>query len=264
MNDIDELFDNALPLRTLIFDIETAPLMAYTWGVWQQNVQPNQLARNTYMICWAAKWEGQKTVHSDVLTGAEAVAEDDSRVVQSLADLIRKADLVVAHNGDRFDIPVLNTRLLDMRLEPLPPVRSVDTLKVAKRAFRITYNRLNFLAEFLGHDLKYEMSMADWIQATKGVTSALRKMNHYCRQDVGVLERVWFELKPYAKGLPRMVDARREMQRACPSCGSGSLVPAGWHRTNASNFARYRCEGCGRYARSRSSARGTKLELHPL
>lgn len=256
----------ALPLRVLLFDIETAPLHSYHWRVWKENVSPDQLQNRTWMICWAAKWADQKKLRGDTVTGAEARAEDDARVVASLAELIRGADFIVGHNVDRFDLPQLNTRLLDLRLEPLPPVKTVDTLKVAKKAFSFTYNRLSYLADFLGFDGKQHMEMGDWLASTKGDDRALWKMLRYCRQDVRVLEDVWETLRPYAKGLPRMVDAHHEMQHACPSCGASRehVVPAGWHRTNASNFARYRCEKCGRYCRSRSAARGTKLKFHPL
>lgn len=265
MSLLEDSIDRGLPLRTLVFDVETAPLLSYHWQVWKENIGPHQAVRaSTFLLTWAAKWEGQKAVHSDSLTPEEAVGEDDSRIVESLSQLVAKADIVVAHNGDRFDLPVLNTRLLELRLDPLPPVKSVDTLKVAKRAFKFTYNRLSYLADFLGHESKHAMTFEDWRQAVKGDLKALRKMKKYCAQDVLVLENVWNDLKPYAKGLPRRVDAVREMQKVCPSCGSPELEPAGWHRTNASNFARYKCGDCGRYARSRSAAKGTKVGLHPL
>jgi DNA-directed RNA polymerase subunit RPC12/RpoP len=263
--DIDGVFgDPPLRLRVLVFDIETAPRLAYTWGVWKQDVAPVQLASESFMLSWAAKWEDEHKVHSDVLTSDEALEEGDGRIVQSLADMVRAADVVVAHNGDRFDLPVLNTRLIALKLEPVGKVVSVDTLKIAKRSFRFTYNRLGYLADFLGHDSKSPMTMMDWIRAIKGDDKALRKMDRYCRRDVRVLEKVWHDLRQYAEGLPRMVDAVREMQHACPHCGHHGLMPDGWHRTKASNFARYKCSRCGKQCRSRSAARGTKMKFHPL
>lgn len=265
--DVDDIFpDRAIPLRVLFFDVETAPLMSYHWRVWKENVSPDQLQNRTWLLCWAARWQGQKTVHSDAVTVDETKTEDDSRIVTSLAELVRKADVVVAHNVDRFDLPVLNTRLLDLKLDPLPPVRTIDTLKVAKRSFRFTYNRLSYLADFLGIDSKHSMGMDDWVAAVKGSGAAITKMRSYCKQDISVLEEVWGLLQPYAKGTPRLVEATHEMQRACPHCGAGfeAMKPSGTHRTNASNFQRYRCDECGKYARTRSATRGTKLALHPL
>ena len=205
-------------------------------------------------------------MRSDAVTPDEAVAEDDSRIVESLAELIRQADLLVAHNGDRFDLPVLNTRLVDLRFEPLPPVRTVDTLKIAKRDFKFTYNRLDYLAEFLGVDNKHHMNFDDWLAAIKGDQQAIWKMQRYCKHDIVVLEEVWSILQPYAKRLPRMFEASHEMQRACPHCGAGfhRMVPAGFHRTQASNFARFKCDECGRMSRSRSATLHNKFALSPI
>lgn len=258
--------DQAHPLRVLVFDVETAPLHSYHWRVWKENIHPRQLQNRTWMICWAARWQGQKTMRSDAVTPEEAVAEDDSRIVESLAELVRQADLIVAHNGDRFDLPILNTRLVDLRLDPLPPVRTVDTLKIAKRDFKFTYNRLDYLAEFLGVDNKHTMEFGDWLAAIKGDQQAIWKMQRYCKHDISVLEEVWQVLQPYARRLPRMVEASRHFQRACPHCGAGfeHMRPAGYHRTNASNFPRFKCAECGRMSRSRSATLHNKLALSPI
>ena len=264
----DEILDagRAQPLRVLVLDVETSPLHSYHWQVWRENIQPGQLQNRTWLICWAARWQGQKTIRSDAVTPAEALAEDDSRVVASLAALVRQADVILAHNVDRFDLPVLNTRLLDLRLEPLPPVRTIDTLKVAKKSFRFTYNRLSYLADFLGVEAKHGMSFEDWMGVVRGNQTAITKMRTYCKQDINVLEQVWRLLEPYAKGTPRLVEATHEMQRACPHCGAGfdALKPSGSHRTNASSFQRYQCYESKKFSRTRSAARSTKLSLHPL
>ena len=153
-----------------------------------------------------------------------------------------------------------------MRLEPLPPVRTIDTLKIAKKDFKFTYNRLSYLADFLGIENKHSMGFDDWLAAIKGEQAAITKMRTYCKRDIEVLENVWRELQPYARRLPRMVEATREMQRACPHCGAGfrALKPSGWYRTNASNFARFKCDDCGKMSRTRSATTHKKLGLHPL
>ena len=264
----DEILDEhrAIPLRVLFFDVETSPLLSYHWRVWKENIAPSQIERESFLLTWAARWQGQKRILSDLLTGDEARSQDDGRIVESLAKLVRTADVIVAHNVDRFDHPVLNTRLLQLGLEPLPPVRTLDTLKIAKKSFKKTFNRLSYLADSLGIEAKHPMEFEDWRQACAGNVTALKKMRAYCRQDIEVLEAVFDRMRPYAKGMPRLVEATHEMQRACPHCGAGfdAMKPSGTHRTNASNFQRYRCDECGKYARTRSAARGTKLALHPL
>ena len=56
--------------RTLLLDIETRPNLAYVWGLWDQRVGINQLVSNSEVICYGAKWVGQKktyflSVHHD-------------------------------------------------------------------------------------------------------------------------------------------------------------------------------------------------------
>lgn len=258
--------DQALPLRVLFFDVETAPLLSFHWRVWKENIAPSQIERESFMLCWAARWQGQKRILSDLVTADEALAQDDGRIVESLAELVRTADVIVAHNVDRFDLPVLNTRLLHLGLDPLPPVRTLDTLKVAKKSFKKTFNRLSYLADSLGIEAKHAMVFDDWRRACAGNVTALKKMRSYCRQDIEVLEAVFEAMRPYAKGLPRLVEATREMQRACPHCGAGFEFqePSGLHRTNASNFHRYRCERCGKFSRGRNSVLGKQVSLVPL
>lgn len=251
------------PLRILFWDIETAPLLAYVWSAKTHYVGSHQFIHDSFMLCWAAKWADGKKVHSDVLTSEEAREQDDRRVVVSLANLLRQADVVVAHNGDRFDIPMLNNRLLTLGEEPLGPVKTVDTLKLAKKTVRLASNKLDYLAEQMGCGRKIKTSFQMWKDCYHGHHSALKQMVKYNRQDVRVLEDVYAGLEPYVKGLPRLVDAAGS-DAVCPTCGSADLSRDGWHRTNASSFPRFRCGSCKRHCRSRKADPSKRVALHPL
>lgn len=261
---LDAHLDTPVPQRVLVFDIETAPLHSYHFRVWKEDIAPDQLQNRTWIICWSAKWAGQKTVHADTVTPEEALAEDDSRVVASLASLVREADVVVAHNLKGFDLKILNTRLLDLRQPPLPPVTMLDTLDSVKRNFKLEYNRLDYLARFLGLEPKHKMQMRDWILATKGDEKSLRKMTRYCKHDTQLLEDVLGIIRPYVKGLPRMVVGTRPFHKACPHCGSDDLNPTKDYRTKASDFPMFQCGNCQGFSRLRSSKQATRLALHPL
>lgn len=247
-------------VRILHFDIENAPLLAYIWSPWDSMVTHERLIHDTFLISWAAKWDGQRGVLSDVLSSEEAVAQDDTRIVQSLSDLIREADIVVAHNGDKHDIPKLNGRLLQLGLEPLGPVQTIDTLKLAKKSFNIAYRKLDYIGEFLGLGRKIKTDFDLWKGCYFGDEKALSKMERYNKRDVVLLEKVFNTMKPYVKQLPRLVDGDGHM---CPTCGSHDLMRRGVRRTNASTFRQYQCKVCGRYSRSRKSE-PERLEVHPL
>jgi DNA polymerase III epsilon subunit-like protein len=251
-------------LRILFFDIETAPLLAHIWRPYDGYVNHQQLLHDSFLLTWSAKWRGEDKMHSMRLTSQEAQDQDDSRLVAGLADMVRKADIVVAHNADRFDIPMLNNRLLVMQLEPLGPTRTIDTLKLAKYNFRLAYNKLDYLAEVLGFGKKIKTEFDLWRQSYLGDAKALKLMETYNKHDVVLLEQVFEALLPYVHNLPRLYDAEREMEQACPTCGSDDLKKDGKRRTNSSTYQRYHCRNCGRYSRSRSSDRLSKLGVHPL
>lgn len=257
------LSQNDSTVRILLYDLETAPLLAHIWSPWDKYVTHDRLVHDSFILTWAAKWAGEDDVYYDALSGPEALVQDDARIVESLADLIREADVVVAHNGDRFDIPMLNNRLLANDLEPIPPVRSIDTLQLSKRNFRLAYNKLDYLGEFLGVGQKIKTDWSLWERSYHGDEEAIEEMTEYNVQDVVLLEKVFDRLSPYVRNLPRLVDAEHEGQEVCPVCGSADLQKRGFHRTNVSNFQRYQCNDCKRYSRSRKSDR-TKLSVTPL
>lgn len=254
------------PLRVLFFDIETAPAQAYIWRADVQYVNMDMLISDVYLLGWAAKWMGGKRLMTGYITPTEVVAQDDERIVGELADLIRAADTVVAHNGDGFDIPVLNNRVLFHQQEPLGPVRSIDTLKLARKNFNLTYNKLDHLADYLKVGRKIKTDMDLWKGCLAGDPAALRKMKRYNKQDVLLLEGVFEKMKPYVRNLPRLFDAERESERACPFCGKESLIYRGYYRTQASTFSQMQCTNpvCRRYTRARIVNRNKKIGVHPL
>ena len=88
--------------KILVFDIETAPALGDVWGLWQNNVGLNQLRKSGFIMSWSAKWLGEKKVYyADCSKNGEA---DEMDMLLQLVDLLDQADMIIAHNGDRFDI----------------------------------------------------------------------------------------------------------------------------------------------------------------
>ena len=239
-------------MRTLIWDIETSPIKAYIWQAKTDFVTHDKIIQDWFMLTWAAKWEDDEQVHYGRLTKAEAEAKDDSRIVKKLARLVESADVLVAHNGDRFDLPKLRTRMLVHGMKPLPPVATVDTLKQARSTFGFFSNRLDYLAKTLGNPGKHHTDFQLWVDAMHGDTSSLKRMDEYCRNDVVELERVYKTLKPHIK-LPRMVESTGVK---CTACGSDDLQRRGYHRSKVATYQRFQCKGCGSWCRSRKSLEG--------
>lgn len=251
-------------LKVLYVDVETAPLLSYLWRANQQWV-PHEFMETTYfLICWSAQFADSTKMHSGVLTPKEALAQDDIRIAAELADLVREADVVVAHNADQFDLPTITTRLMLRGLEPLGPYRTIDTLKIAKRDLNMPYNNLDHLAEALGLGKKRDTKFELWRRCIQGEKKALSEMLRYNKHDVVLLIGVFDKMKRYVRNLTRLVDAEEQDEMACPHCGSDELIGRGYYRTQASNFHKLQCKGCGRYCRLRKSIPEAKLGVHPL
>lgn len=249
------------PLRILFFDIETAPLLAHIWHPAEGWVTHDRMLHDSFMLSWAAKWRDGETMHSRVLTPQEAKDQDDERIVLALADLVRQADIIVAHNIDKFDVPMLNNRLFLRGMEPLGPTKTIDTLKLARRHFRLAHNKLDYLASVLGLGEKIKTDFQLWRNCYLGDRAALSEMLTYNKHDVVLLEQIFDKMLPYVNGVPSLYEGSREMERSCVYCGSENVQKRGKYRTKASVFQRFCCLDCGKYSRVRSSDRNTKTGL---
>lgn len=249
---------NASPIvhkgaKILFLDIETAPLRAYSWGLWNQNIYLDQIISNFFIISWAAKWQHEEEAFGLVLTPNEILKENDKNILIPLHELLDEADIVVAHYGDKFDIPKINSRFVVHGLTPPSPYKQIDTKKIAKGVFGFSSNKLEALARQFGFEGKYDTDMKLWVDCMKGDVIALFKMLAYNEQDVIVLEKVYLKLRPYAKGHPNLDLYTDEDYPACPNCGSASIniVPNKYFYTQAVRYKIYRCDDCGALSREK-------------
>jgi DNA polymerase elongation subunit (family B) len=139
----------------LILDIETAPITAYTWGLFDQNIGLNQIKADWHLLSWAAKWLGEapsKTIYMDNSKAKDIT--DDKALVAGLAALLNKADIIITQNGDEFDIKKLNARAVINGLPPIKPCRSTDLLKESRKVFKFTSHKLEYMTGKLNKKYK--------------------------------------------------------------------------------------------------------------
>lgn len=245
------------PAKILIFDIETAPLKSYIWGLWNQNLghSLSMVESDWFMLTWSAKWLFEDKVFADKLTPEEVLKEDDSRVTKSIWDLFDKADVVVAHNALKFDVKRLNTRFLKNGFPPPMPYQVIDTLAHCRKKFNISSNKLDYIGEFLDLGGKIETGGFDlWKRCMEGDEGALQDMETYNIRDVRLLEDVYLALRPYIKPHPNMGLWISENVHSCPTCGSTEdLSWEGVYSTYANQYDAFRCGNCGSIGRSRTS-----------
>lgn len=248
--------------RILLYDIETSPLLSYTWSRWQQGVI--DVESEWYILCFSWKWLGDRKVQycglDDFPQRLQKNPEDDSHVCKTLRDLFDAADIVIAHNGDKFDRRKANTRFLYHGLMPPSPVHSIDTLKIAKRHFAFSSNRLDELGKFLrvGRKSKHN-GFQTWRGCMMGEESAWKKMKRYARQDVALLEEIYYALRPWMESHPNL--NLFESDGGCPKCGSSNLISKGMRALRTGLYQRFRCNDCGGWCRSRKQNRGSSVDI---
>lgn len=239
--------------KILVMDIETAPLKAYVWNIWNQNVTDDQMisSYSWLILCWSAKWLFDSHVYSDSLTSSEVLAENDKRVLKSLWGLLNEADIVIAHNGERFDIPKINARLVYHNLEPTAPYQQIDTLKVIRKEFGFVSNRLDSVAKLFGMGGKIKTSFDLWKRCVEGDESAIAEMVRYNKKDVELLEDVYLKIRPWIKGHPNLGLYMEADESVCPNCGSSHISVNGSYYTSSGRYTTFKCNDCGAFSRMR-------------
>lgn len=180
-------------ISTLILDLETTDLDA----------DRAVILCASYM---SSKENGKvRTIRQDETNPLweKGIRGDDKELVKQVNALVREHDVIVAHNGSRFDIPMLRTRALKWRLTPLREVKLVDPCTIAFRKFKLASNRLDRIADYAGVEAqKTPVSMSVWADAMlNGSKRAMNYIVEHCEADIKVLAGVLEVVKPFIKVL---------------------------------------------------------------
>lgn len=227
----------------LIFDVETLPILGYSWGVWNQNIYDHQIKKDWCVLSYSAKWFGDDKIISDILTPKEAVNRDDGRLVGGFWRLLNDAHIVVTHNGKRFDIRKLNTRFWKNKIHKPSSYKVIDTLTTAKSVFGLTFNSLDFIAKFIGAQQKLDTDFPLWIACDNGDKEALNKMSQYNEQDVRTQEEIYLNMREWIPNHPdlRIYGNKKDV---CPVCLSDSHKKIGIYVAEKKSYPEYRCNNC--------------------
>lgn len=255
--------------KILIYDTETAPMRAFVWRRWKENISLDQTISEWFMLAWSAKWLYSGEVMGDRLTGQEALQEDDSRIMKSLWELIDEADIVIAHNAKKADIPWMNTRFILNGLNPPKPYYVIDTLDVAKKQFGFSSNKLDALAGYFNIEHKMDTDFNLWKRCLDGDDQALQYMSDYNKKDTAILEEVYLRIRPWIKSHPNVGNYFESVEPICSYCGSDDLeeIPGQYYYTSVSKYKLYRCRHCGGVVRGRANLNvreGTRKEVYSV
>ena len=218
-----ELFNfDIQDVKRLFYDIETSQYEVRTWRIgYKINLSYENVKKLAKIICISWKWENEDKIHN--LSWDDDM--NDKQMIQEFIQELNKADEIVAHNGDRFDIKWIRTRAMYHRLPMNAYYRSLDTLKKAKAHFNLPNNRLDTIAQFLGVGAKVKHEgVKMWDEVQDNDRTALKDMINYCNGDIIILEDCYFVMQNYIKhNIHIGVNAGGE-KYTCPACGSENVI----------------------------------------
>jgi hypothetical protein len=246
----DEAGDDPFrPLRLLIIDIETSPHLAHIWSLWDQNTSLNHLVDVSSVICFAAKWHGDKKVmyHSDHLDGHDAMVAAAHR-------LMCEADGIIHYNGRAFDMKHLRREFVLADMPPPSPHKDIDLLSVVRKNFKFASNKVQHVSVQLGLGGKAETGGFElWKDCLADCPRAWARMRRYNIQDVKLTEQVYDRLLPWIDNHPHrgLYGVHPLGRDICQRCGSGEMHRRGTTTTSVGKYVRYQCQGCGSWSRGK-------------
>lgn len=193
-------------MKILMLDIETTPLQVYTWGLWDQNIGINQIIKSTEMMCFGAKWLGQKSV-----TFRSVHHDGKKAMLEELHGLMDEADALVGWNSASFDHKHINREFLENKMTPPAPTKDLDLMTIVKANFQFPSNKLDYVAQKLGVGSKVKHSGFElWIKCMAGDDKAWREMKKYQIQDVQLLDSLYDILLPWFPGSGSVTSKERQ------------------------------------------------------
>jgi len=235
-------------LRTLVLDIENSYVLGGVWGLFNQNLSLDQMLDYGTVLCWAAKWHGEKAITYRDYTQLDFLDE--------LWGMLDDADAVLTYNGRRHDIPLLNREFIKMGMGPPSPFKHIDLYETVKRNFKFPSGKMQHVLTELNLPTKVEHEgFKLWVKCLEGDEKAWATMKKYNIQDVKVLEKLYDKMLPWINNHPNHSLHAKDF--VCPHCGSKHLQSRGVYRTTVGQYRRYYCKDCQSWSRERF----TELDL---
>lgn len=244
-------------MKLLLLDVETAPNVAYVWRMYDKYIPIGNLIERGRTLCYTAKWLG----HDDIIY--DSVYQTRQKTfLKRVHKLLDEADGVIHYNGKRFDIPVLEAEFLLAHMPPPSPSKQIDLYQTVKR-FALPSRKLDYLCRSLDLGAKIDNGgMGLWKRCLDGDPSAWRVMEEYNKHDVVLLERLYYELRPWIRSHTNASIGSDEI--ICPHCGSSHIRKKGFRNSATRRYARFVCNDCGTWFQSAASEKGVSAATRAI
>jgi DNA polymerase III, epsilon subunit and related 3''-5'' exonucleases len=203
-----------------------------------------------------AKWYDQP----DVMRFAEWDKGGRGTFLKRVHALMGEADIIVGHNLDGADVPWLKGDFYLPRIghpyrpnfKPMPPFKTVDTLKVLRREFKsgAPFKSLDAMCQIVGipgKTDKYDREAME--RAVAGSVEDQQRETDYCEGDVIATQWFYDWLRPHIKNHPALhVDGQGKLD-TCRACGNKTEPIAKRWAADVFTYTMQRCTVCGWHGR---------------
>jgi ribosomal protein L37AE/L43A len=199
------------------------------------------------VACWAAQWLDEDEIMHD-----SSYKSSEKHMLRGIHKLLDEADVVVHQNGERFDVPMLNTEFLKHGMKPPAPFKQVDLKKISQQKFRFPTSKLEYVAKAVGagEKMKEHVNFELWTKCMEGDPVAWDLMEKYNKQDVRITTRVYKIYLPWISKHPNAGSYRDGDKEVCPNCGSKHYHRRGFAVAHLKRYPRFQCQDCGAWFRS--------------
>lgn len=176
----------------------------------------------------------------------------NKKMLQNIHKLLDEADVVIGYNLDSFDLKILNKEFALQGWAAPAPYKTIDLLKVVKKRFRFTSNKLDYVAQQfkLGKKTKHaghELWLSCMNKKAVDYHEAWDKMEEYNVQDVVLTEALYERVKGWIHNAPS--HSAHENAHVCPNCGGVHVQKRGTYLAASLRYQRFQCNTCGAWSR---------------
>ena len=206
-----------MSLKILFFDLELSQAIATVWNTGKQYVGHHQLIEPQKIISYHWKWsDSDKVQNMDWGLHKQC----DKKIIKQIKKDFDRADLIVAHNGNRFDMKKVYGRAMYHGIILNPKYVTFDTMVEVKRLASLPSYSLAFLCKHFGLPFKLDSGgKATWDQVQFDKSrEALDHLLYYGDGDITSLEALYYHIRPYTQAKIHAGVLRGGERYHCPSC----------------------------------------------
>lgn len=240
--------------KILVLDIETKPIKAWVWALFDQNIGIDMIIEDWSVLSWAAKWVGNDNIFYQDLSGNKDYNKDEL-IIRGIWEMLNECHICITQNGIKFDEKKLNAKFEEYGLGAPSPYRHIDSLRIMRKHLGLTSKKLAFATDKYNKKykkLKHEKypGISLWLECLAGNQDAWACMKEYNIWDVLALEELYLEhLRKWDKSINFGVYTGSV--NCCPTCGGIDLEEKDFTYSKSAAFQNYQCKSCKSYCQSK-------------